>query len=180
MSLDEELFLWINQAASGPVSTAVMSAITWLGNGVVLALLILPTFYLRRRALFRRHALAMIIAVALSGLIVNGLKIVVDRPRPPEHFGDDASGIVVHTPGGVPQDRSFPSGHTQTAFGTAVYLSCLFPKAAPAFLLLAALVGLSRVTLGVHFPSDVIVGGAFGAAFSLVAFLMVRGKEKGG
>jgi undecaprenyl-diphosphatase len=172
VGLDEELFLWINQTASGPTATAFMRVVTYLGHGLVLAVLILPTMYIRDRDTFRRHAIAMVVAVALSGLVVNGLKIVVDRPRPPEHLS--AVGVEVHAPIGVPPDRSFPSGHAQTAFGAAVYLSCLYPPAAPAFLLAAALVALSRIALGVHFPSDVVVGGAFGAVFSGAAFLWVR------
>lgn len=172
MGLDDELFLWINGALSGPISTALMGAVTWLGNGFVLALLILPAMYLRERRRFRRHALAMLLAVALSGLVVNGLKVAVDRPRPPEHF--EALGVVVHAPGGSPPDRSFPSGHAQTATGAAVYLACLYPAASPLFLLAAALVALSRVALGVHFPSDVIVGALFGAAASWWAHRWAR------
>jgi undecaprenyl-diphosphatase len=100
------------------------------------------------------------------------MKIAVDRPRPGEHF--QSTDVVVHIPFGTPPDRSFPSGHTQTAFGAATYLSCLFPAASPLFLILAALVGLSRVAMGAHFPLDVLVGAIIGAGFSLAAFFWVK------
>lgn len=177
MELDAELFLWINEAMSGPALTVCMQVVTMLGNGAILALLILPPMYLWDRRRFKRHATAMIVAVASSGLLVNGLKIIVDRPRPPEHFA--ALDIEVHAPDGSPPDRSFPSGHAQTATGAAVYLACLYPAASPAFFLAAALVVLSRVALGVHFPSDVLVGATFGAVFSLLAFLIARRKKTG-
>lgn len=175
MSYDEQLFLTLNQAFSGETATFLFRWMTQLGNGWVLTLLILPPLFLLRREIFKRHALTLVVAVALSGLAVNGLKIVVDRPRPPEHF--EGSGVAVHVPAGVPSDRSFPSGHSQTAFGAAAYLSCLYPSASPVFLGLALLVGLSRIALGVHFPLDVAVGGLFGAVFSIAAF---RWREKRG
>jgi undecaprenyl-diphosphatase len=172
MTPDERTFLWINRMLDGPFWITLMKTVTWLGNGVVLALLVLPALFVLDRPAFRRHALPMIVVVALSGGIVNLAKIAVDRPRPPEHFAQQ--GIAVTTPTGTPPDRSFPSGHAQTAFGTAVYLSCLYPAAAPAFLVAASLVGLSRVALGVHYPLDVLVGALCGALFSLAAFHLVR------
>jgi undecaprenyl-diphosphatase len=176
IGLDESLFLWINGAAAGPVASALSVVVTQLGNGLVLALLVLPILYLKDRAVFRSHALWLVVAVATSGLLVNVAKIAVDRPRPPERFA--RSDQPVHAPIGAPPDRSFPSGHTQTAFGTATYLSCLYPSAALAFLAAAALVGLSRVTLGVHFPSDVVVGGATGVLISLAVFVVARRRER--
>jgi len=172
VNLDESIFLWINHAASGPVATAVMTVVTWLGNGFVLAVLVLPALYLRDRAAFRIHVIPMVLAVALSGLVVNVTKVVVDRARPPEHFA--AAEVTVYTPMGVPPDRSFPSGHAQTAFGVATYLSCLYPPAAAALLATAGLVALSRVALGVHFPSDIVVGAIVGALFSLAAYAIAR------
>ncbi len=173
MNVDEQLFLTLNQTFSGSASTLFFRGITYLGNGLVLALFTLPAFFFLSRATFKRHALTMVVAVALSGLAVNLLKIAVDRPRPPEHF--EGRGVTVHAPAGVPPDRSFPSGHSQTAFGVATYLSCIHPPASPLFLGLALLVGLSRIVLGVHFPLDVVVGGLFGAVFSIVAY---RWREK--
>jgi len=60
-------------------------------------------------------------------------------------------------------DFSFPSGHTSTAFVGAVIMGHYFPKYKPLFYVLAGLVALSRVYVGVHYPLDVIVGGAIGA-----------------
>ncbi|MCP4606715.1 MAG: phosphatase PAP2 family protein [Proteobacteria bacterium] len=168
MGFDEDLFSTLNHALSGPLTTHFFSLITYAGDGLLLALIILPLLYFFDRTRFRQQTLAMVLSVAMSGLTVNLMKIAVGRPRPPEHFA--SSDVEVHTPLGTPSDRSFPSGHTQTAFGAATYLSCLYPIWAPAFVVFAALVGLSRIAVGVHFPLDVLIGAAIGALFSLVGF----------
>lgn len=170
MSLDELLFIHINQGFSSSGWSTFFSIATRLGNGYVLALLIVPSLFFLDRKRFREQLLPMIISVALGGLAVTVAKVAVDRPRPAEHFkGTDTE---VHTPLGTPSDRSFPSGHTQTAFGAAAYLSCMYPVAIPAFVVLAALVGLSRTALGVHFPSDVLVGAISGIVFALGIFFL--------
>ncbi len=172
MGLDEQIFLAVNGACSGPASTTAACVVTELGDGLVLALLIIPPMLLFDRSRLRRHLLPMVLSVAISGGLVNLMKIVVDRPRPPEGFAETAT--LVHTPLGTPPDRSFPSGHSQTAFGAATYLSCLYPAASPALLAAAALAGLSRVALGVHYPSDVLAGSLIGAVFSLVGFSLAQ------
>lgn len=168
MTADENLFVILNHALSGPVSTSFFSAVTWLGNGFVLAALVLVPMLLLDRRRFRMHALALVLCVGVSGVAVNVAKPLVGRERPAIALAE--RGLDVHVPGSVPRDRSFPSGHTQTAFGTAAYLACVYPPAAPLFLALAALVGLSRIALGVHYPLDVLVGALTGCVVSVAAF----------
>lgn len=167
IALDQRLFLWLNETLSGLVATWFFGAVTWLGNGFVLAVLILPSMARWDRAGLRRHVAPLVAAVAATGAAVNLAKIFFDRARPA--LWATAEGIVVHVPFGLPSDKSFPSGHAQTSFGAAVYLSLLYPRVAPVFLALAFLVGLSRIALGVHFPSDVVVGALAGAAGSWLA-----------
>jgi undecaprenyl-diphosphatase len=168
MDLDSQLFLYLNRSLSGTGMTLFFSCITYLGNGLAAALLILPAMYILDRDRFSKHAAALVISIALSGLVVNVIKPIVDRPRPYEHFAQ--LGIEVHAPLDPPPDKSFPSGHTQTAFGAATYLSCMYPALSPLFLALAVLTGLSRIAVGVHYPSDVLVGALFGIVFSLMGY----------
>ena len=172
MNLDAELFLKLNAVFDGSVATFVFTLITQLGDGLVLALIIVPLMYVFSRARFKIHIIALVLSVAVSGLLVTVMKVAVNRPRPPEYFG--SKGVEVHAPLGSPSDRSFPSGHTQTAFGAAAYLACVYPFLAPVFLVLAVLVGLSRIALGVHFPLDVLAGAIIGSAFSVIGFLVNR------
>ena len=123
--------------------------------------------------LARRYAdVAMVVAGGLVIGIGNGLKLVVDRPRPEYHLV-----------GPMQSDLSFPSGHTLLAVimgGVLVYLVGLWVK--PLLLRRAIQVGLifavitmgaSRVYLGVHWPSDVIGSYVFGA-MALVGLIGLR------
>jgi undecaprenyl-diphosphatase len=172
IELDEQLFFALNHALSGPWSTQVFSVVTRLGNGLILAVLIIVPMLVFDRRRLKQHVIPMVLAVAISGGLVNLMKIAVDRPRPADHFA--GTGTEVHVPNGTPSDRSFPSGHTQTAFGGATYLACVYPAGAAVFLVAALAVGVSRIALGVHFPLDVVTGAAIGAAFSIAAFLIAR------
>lgn len=74
----------------------------------------------------------------------------------------------------VTRDRfSFPSGHSTTAFAVALSLGSFYPEILPALLLLAANVAISRVVVGMHFLSDVVVGSGAGALLGYVAFRMI-------
>ena len=172
MSLDEQIFLAVNQGLQHSWSVHLFCLVTWLGNGIVLALLILPSLYLFDRKALKQHAVPLVIVVVLSGVVVNVMKPAIGRSRPPEHFAPQ--GIVVNTPMGVPSDRSFPSGHTQTAFSAAAYLACMYPVAAAPLVLAACLVGMSRIVLGVHYPLDVLTGAAVGILFAVAGFYINR------
>jgi undecaprenyl-diphosphatase len=74
----------------------------------------------------------------------------------------------------VPGSASFPSGHAATAFAAAVAVGVLFPRLRKPLLLLAATIAASRVYLGVHFATDVLVGSLLGAAIGLAMGLAAR------
>lgn len=62
-----------------------------------------------------------------------------------------------------PDQFSFPSGHTITAFAVALSIGSFYPSMSPALLFCAVSVGISRIVLGMHFLSDVLAGAAIGA-----------------
>ena len=68
-----------------------------------------------------------------------------------------------------PDQFSFPSGHTITAFAVAVSLSSFYPEMEPGLLFCAVSIAGSRVLLGMHFLSDVVAGSVIGSALALSA-----------
>jgi undecaprenyl-diphosphatase len=72
-----------------------------------------------------------------------------------------------------PDQFSFPSGHTITAFAIAVSLSAFYPGLALGLIFCAISVAASRILLGMHFLSDVVAGAAIGAALGYGAAAMI-------
>lgn len=95
------------------------------------------------------------------------LKYGIDRPRPFVTYPD----IQKCAEGGSP---SFPSGHTSDAFAMATAVSLAYPKwyiITPAFIWAGA-VGYSRMALGVHYPSDVLVGALVGVGSAYLCHML--------
>ena len=91
------------------------------------------------------------------------LKNYFKRNRPPAALPNFKSEVQ-------PSDQfSFPSGHTSAAFMMTVLLAGLFPSVYWALLPWAACVGVSRVMLGVHFPTDILAGACLGITCGLTA-----------
>jgi undecaprenyl-diphosphatase len=99
---------------------------------------------------------AMLLAVSIERAIYLVAKNLFKRNRPQDALGGFHSFIR-------PSDRfSFPSGHTSCAFLFASFMVLLFPQALLFWFSWAAAIGMSRVFLGVHFPTDTLVGAILG------------------
>ena len=138
--------------------------------GTFKAVAIIIGIFLMTKKETRHIAYILFAAVLLSGIIVWIVKEITERPRPFIELGIAEADILIHTN----PYRSFPSGHTTTAFTTATVIGYYFRKWLIPAAIVACIAGLARIYLLVHYPSDVIVGAAIGIGTALAVILIVE------
>lgn len=170
--IEGQLLLWIQNNLRQDWLTPIMQVITRFGDGGIfwigfcILLLCIPKS--------RRTGIAASLSLALNGLVTNAcLKNVIGRIRPYVRFPE----LTVLTI--FPSDTSFPSGHTAASFAVAagVYMAG-WKKTGIVLYIFSALIGFSRLYLGVHFPSDVIGGAIVGMLCAWVIRKIIDGVVK--
>jgi undecaprenyl-diphosphatase len=111
---------------------------------------------------------AALLAVAMGIVVFRMLKRAVGRKRPCVHEPHCWATLL------PPDQFSFPSGHSITAFAVAVSLGYFYPPLLAGLLFCAASVAASRILLGLHFLTDVLAGSALGVALGYSAALLIR------
>lgn len=166
--LDAQLLLWIQQNLRSDAATVFWEFMTDLGNMGFLWILITVGLLIRSKT--RSIGLTAVLSIVLNTVISNGiLKLWVARPRP---FSTFTEIIPLITP---PVDFSFPSGHTSSSFAVAFVLFALLPRRwGVGALVTAALISLSRLYLGVHYPTDVLTGVLIGYGVAKMAVWAVK------
>ncbi len=171
---------WLLKAAREPGNLGTMRGPSWLpgmvrdvtalGSVTVLAgvtAMVAGFLWLSRK---RQTAVFLAVAIVSGSLMVAALKSVVERPRPD---------VVPHL--AEVSSTSFPSGHSMMSAVTYLTMGGLLMAVVEGRWLklyvlcvaavLAILIGISRVLLGVHYPSDVLAGWTFGLAWSELCWL---------
>lgn len=184
-SIDESLLLALRNPAdlSDPIGPGWVEEMgrdfTALGGVGVLVLITLGALgYL---LLAGRYRAALFAAIAVPGgiLLSTVMKIGFDRPRPD---------LVPHE--AMVYTASFPSGHSMMSAVTYLTLAALLTRVQPALrlkayllilaILLTLLVGISRVYLGVHWPTDVLAGWTAGASWAALCWIVMRWMQRRG
>ncbi|MCK9607611.1 MAG: phosphatase PAP2 family protein [Methylomonas sp.] len=136
--------------------------LSWSGDGILYIVLAGCLYWQQGTANLLLQA--MLLGFALERSVYFVLKNAFKRNRPQQAILNFRSVIT-------PSDQfSFPSGHTSAAFLVATLVSYFFPGLAIALYAWAVLLGFSRIVLGVHFPTDTLMGVVLGvgsAVFSL-------------
>lgn len=155
VALDVRSCAWLNRA-SGPVAVRTLFAvISRAGDGIAwyALMLLLPALHGVTGLVAALH----LAATGAAGLLMyRAIKARTTRPRPYRVHRSIRARIA-------PLDRySFPSGHTLHAVSFTLVAAAYFPASAVVLVPFAILVALSRPVLGLHYPSDVIVGALLG------------------
>jgi len=165
--LELGLCLRINALSRSAFVRAFFSAISRLGD--------YPAWFifgfvclLRQDAVATPLFVVQTLATAAAGILVyKALKNRLVRERPYITHGEIVCGTA-------PLDRySFPSGHTLHAVSFTVLYGSYDPMLLVVLLPFAALIAASRIVLGLHYPSDVLIGGMIGAAIATTSVLLV-------
>lgn len=163
------IILWIQENIRGPIGNVFWQFITHLGDDGLLwiAMGIVLLFFKKTRPI----GFTVLLSLLFDFLIVNvALKGLVARPRP-----FVVNELIKPLVGGVSPYRSFPSGHSGGSFAAMFALYKWVPKkiGIPA-LFLASLVAVSRLYVGVHYPTDIIGGCIIGYICSVLAYYIVK------
>ncbi|HJP62112.1 MAG TPA: phosphatase PAP2 family protein [Mucilaginibacter sp.] len=178
-----EIYFAVN-GLNTPWADFLAPYITDLGNGwtaIAFAIILLLFSY--------RKALIVATSYAVTSLFAQVVKYIFDLPRPQLYFGDKIKNAHFVKGVYILSFNSFPSGHTVTAFTLAVLLTywCRGKAWGIVFLLIAVLVGYSRMYLSEHFFEDVVAGSVIGFVLTVIwlrwldsrAFIQKPGWQKG-
>ena len=169
LAIDGGVLLWIQETLRCAVCNGILSVYTKLGDAGMLWIALSVLMLCFRKT--RKAGLASLLAMVLGLLCTNvALKHLVGRARPWLSVEGLVPLVAEHDP------NSFPSGHTCAAFAAASAWCRTLPRRwmKVTAVVLAALMGFSRLYVGVHFPSDVLAGMAVGLLCGWMACLLWR------
>lgn len=158
--IDIYLCLFANKACQRRITKNFFAAISRLGNGVFWYVLmgLIPVLF----GFEKIHVSMRMAIIGIAGLIIYKLiKSVTERPRPYK--------VNSHiTLGTMPLDQySFPSGHTLHAVSFTLTSVYYIPELGWLLIPFAVLIALSRIILGLHYPTDVLAGGVVGTSLAI-------------
>lgn len=162
-SIDLSIFYFFNHTISAPFLDKFFGLITNVNNWFITYIVLLGVSFAyggKRGKLAILGVLLLILVTDQTGYRI--LKEFFERARPCMALGDAL------TPLGCTGTYSFPSNHALNNFAAAMFFYRLFPKLKWILFIAASLVAISRVYLGLHYPSDILGGAVIGLAFGYI------------
>ena len=169
----EEIYFTVN-GFNSPMADFIEPFVTDIGNGwTAVAISVIMLFFSYRKAFL------VATAYAITSLSAQIIKYIFDAPRPKVYFKDQLSRIHFDKNVEILSYHSFPSGHTVSAFSVAVILTYWSRNKAwgPVFLLVAVMVGYSRMYLSEHFFEDVTAGSIIGVIVTVIWLYWLDNKK---
>ena len=163
--LNQSAFFAINEASKNLIPDALAAHLTELGNGSIVGVLALA-LTVKYPAIAKRF----LFITLMAGILIAGFKQFFADPRPAAVLAQTDFHII----GDVLKKYSFPSGHATTAFAMAGFIMLTFASLPLRLLvlLLAVLAGVSRISVGAHWPEDILAGAPLGFMIAYVGSLL--------
>ncbi|MBR1422551.1 MAG: phosphatase PAP2 family protein [Ruminococcus sp.] len=167
-----KILLWIQDNIRNDLLTPIVKGITYLGEAGWFWILLCVVFMAWKK--YRPIGLTCSASLAISFVINFILKLIVARTRPYEAI-EGLTRLV-----GKQSDYSFPSGHTSASMAVSVVMLALLPRkyGVPAFVI-GVLVSLSRLYVGVHYPTDVLCAAVIAVCVAICCIRFYKKKYDG-
>lgn len=174
-SFDDYLIKIINDRMKNDFLDKFMYRVTDLG-GAIFSTIFSFVLVLLGNDNIRLIGLEALVVLGLSQIAVQSLKLILSRERP-YNIIEQLNTFGIHL-----KDYSFPSGHTTASFSIATVLALNIPGVFLLVYFIAMIIGISRIYLGVHYPTDVLAGIILGIGSSILVhmFLLVYIEEFAG
>lgn len=167
---DKGILFFFNQSIKNGLFDFFFPLITKLGSYKIVFLLgivIFLTGWFVKNHKMKFVGFAIFLSTGISTILVFLLKHFIDRPRPYMTYQE----VIAM---GQKVTSSFPSSHAAVAMALAFILSHFYKKFSFLFYALAILIGISRMYMGLHYPTDVLAGFGFGYAFGVLTVRLER------
>jgi undecaprenyl-diphosphatase len=174
VEIDRSLFLFMNVSLANPVTDFIMPIVT--SDHLLRVCYVVAMLLILWRGDARMRWLVLVSAIVLAGtdqLSAGLLKPMIGRLRPC-HVMENIN-LLVGCGGG----KAMPSSHAANAFGQAVLFALLYVRVRWWLIGIATLIALSRISVGVHYPADVMAGALLGTLVAVaLAFIFERVMDK--
>jgi undecaprenyl-diphosphatase len=156
-SIDVSIFYFFNHTLSAPFLDKFFSIITNVNNWYIAYVILLAIAFIKGGRTGRIAVIGIILLIIVTDQVSHKIiKEIFQRIRPCHVLPN------VLTPLGCTGTYSFPSNHAVNNFAAAVFFGMLYPGMRWIFYITAFLVAISRVYLGLHYPSDILAGALIG------------------